>query len=295
MSTLLVLGNAGFDLGSAVPHLPRAGETLVAGRTDRAPGGKGLNQAVVAARAGAATVLVAPVGSDAAGAELVRVLGDEALARFDAIVQTTATDQSILMVAPDGENCILSFGPAADAFSPDAAAAAVAGLGPGDMLLMQGNFGLETTRAAMTAARGRGARVMFNPAPLRWDCAGLLSLCDVLVANAGEAEGITGRGGPEAASALYAEGVGIAVVTLGASGAVVADREGERRFAAAPADVVDTTGAGDTVCGVLAAGLLAGETVDAAMRAALRAAALTVSRPGAFAALPRAEEVRGRA
>jgi ribokinase len=295
MSRLLVLGNAGIDLVCPVPHLPRAGETVVADGQGRAPGGKGLNQAVVAARAGAAVHFVAPVGRDAAAGELSAALAGEPLAALHCLPRAAPTDLSVLMVAPDGENSILSIGAAADSLTVAEAEAAVAELTGADMLLLQGNLSADATLAAARVATARGARVLLNTAPLRWDVAPLLPLCAVVVANAGEAEAITGRTGPAAAEALHRAGAALAVVTLGAGGCVTADAGGPRHHPALPATVVDTTGAGDTFCGVLAARLLAGQPVQAAIGAAQRAAAITVSRPGAFAALPDAAALRAEA
>jgi ribokinase len=292
MSRLLVLGNAGIDLVCPVPHLPRAGETLVADGQARAPGGKGLNQAVVAARAGAAVHFTAPVGRDGAADELRAILGAEPFVGLSLLPQAAPTDLSLLMVARDAENCILTLGAAADALSAREAEAAVAELGPRDMLLLQGNLSFEATAAAMRAALARGAQVMLNTAPLRWDMAPLLPLCALVVANAGEAESLTGRRAAAAAEALHRAGAACAVVTLGAGGCASAGVEGNRHHPAHAAQAVDTTGAGDTFCGVLAARLLAGQPLAAAADMAQRAAALAVSRPGAFAALPSAAELR---
>ena len=295
MSRLLVLGNAGIDLVCPVPHLPRAGETVVADGQSRAPGGKGLNQAVVAARAGATVTFVAPVGRDAAAAELAAALANEPFQALHWLPLAAPTDLSLLMVAPDGENSILSLGAAADSLSAAEAEAAVADLVAGDMLLLQGNFSATSTLAAAQNAVSRGARVILNTAPLRWDVAPLLQLCAIVVANAGEAEAITGLTGPAAAEELHRAGAALAVVTLGAGGCVTASAEGLQHHPAAPATTVDTTGAGDTFCGVLAAWLLAGQPVPAAIAAAQRAAAITVGRPGAFAALPDAASLRADA
>ncbi|MBO1078306.1 PfkB family carbohydrate kinase [Roseomonas haemaphysalidis] len=292
MSRLLVLGNAGIDLVCPVPHLPGAGETLVADGQSRAPGGKGLNQAVVAARAGAAVLFAAPVGRDAAAAEVSAALRAEPLASVSLLPQDAATDLSLLMVAPDGENCILTLGAAADALSPAAALLALEPLQQGDMLLLQGNLSAPATLAAVQAARGRGASVMLNTAPMRWDMRPLLPLCAVVVANDGEAAAITELHDGAAAAALHAMGAGCAVVTLGAGGCAMAGPGGLRRHPAQPARAVDTAGAGDTFCGVLAAWLLRGHAMDDAVAAAQRAAAVTVSRPGAFASLPTAAELK---
>jgi ribokinase len=223
---LLVLGNAGWDVVCPVAHLPRPGETLVTTGHRRAPGGKGLNQAVVAARAGAAVTLVAPIGADAAATDLVRRLAHERL-RFEPVPQPEDTDQSLLMVAPDGENSILSFGACADALAAAQAEAIADRLAPGDWLLLQGNLSLPATHAALRRARARGARTMLNPAPLRWQVAALLPLCDVLVANTVEAFDITGQRGDVAARALHVAGVAHAIVTLGAAGCAIADARGQ--------------------------------------------------------------------
>lgn len=292
MSRLLVLGNAGIDLVCPVPHLPRAGETLVADGQARAPGGKGLNQAVVAARAGAAVHFTAPVGRDGAAEELRAILGAEPFAGLSLPPQDAPTDLSLLMVARDAENCILTLGAAADAFPVREAESAAAMLGSGDMLLLQGNLSFAATEAAMRAALARGAQVMLNTAPLRWDMMPLLPLCALVVANAGEAEALTGRRAGAAATALHQAGAACAVVTLGAGGCVSAGVEGSHHHPAQAVAAVDTTGAGDTFCGVLAALLLAGQPLPLAAERAQRAAALTVSRPGAFAALPSAAELR---
>jgi ribokinase len=291
MSRLLVLGNAGIDLVCPVPHLPRAGETLVAEGQTRAPGGKGLNQAVVAARVGAAVHFIAPVGRDTAAAELGDILSREPFAALSLLPGGAPTDLSVLMVARDAENCILTLGAAADALSVEEAGSAVLLLDAGDVLLLQGNLSFAATGAAMRAAQARGAQVMLNTAPLQWDATPLLPLCTLVVANAGEAEALTGRREAAAAEALHHAGAACAVVTLGAGGCVSAGAEGTRCHPAQTVNAVDTTGAGDTFCGVLAALLLAGQELAAAIGMAQRAAALTVSRPGAFAALPSAAEL----
>jgi ribokinase len=292
MKRLLVLGNAGIDLVCPVPHLPGAGETLVAQGQSRAPGGKGLNQAVAAARAGATVHFVAPVGQDGGATELEVALRAEPLAGLALLPQAAPTDLSLLMVAPDAENCILTLGAAADALAPEAAVEALAPLREGDMLLLQGNLSAAATEAAMHAARARGALVMLNTAPLRGDPRPLLTLCAVVVANAVEAQAMSGRRAAAAAEALHQAGAACAVVTLGAGGCVTAGAEGTRHHPAQPAKPVDTTGAGDTFCGVLAALLLQGHALAAAVEVAQRAAAVTVARPGAFAAMPGTAELR---
>ncbi len=285
MSRVWVLGNAAMDFGVAVPRLPVAGETLVGRDPQRAPGGKGLNQAAVAARAGARVRFLAPLGRDAEADEVAAALAGEPFEALDLPRLAGPTDRSVLMVLPDGENCIVSSGGCADALDPAVAERFAAGCAADAMLLMQGNLSFAATLAA---ARASGGRVMLNTAPLCWDVRALLPLCAVVVANAVEAAAITGS---VRAAALRDAGAGLAVVTLGAGGCCWADASGERALPAAAARAVDSTGAGDAFCGVLAALLAQGWASEAAIAVAQRAAARTVERRGAFAALPTAAEL----
>jgi ribokinase len=286
MTRILVLGNAGLDICLTLPHLPRPGETLVAARTARAPGGKGLNQAVVAARAGGHTIFAAPVGEDADADTIAAALQAEPFAALHLPRLPQPTDLSILMVAPDGENSIVTIGACAAALGTDAAAAFAATAEPGDLLLLQGNLSEAASVAAALAATARGARLMVNAAPLLWPQATLLDLATYFVVNAVEAAGITGQENEAAAAALREYGPSVAIVTMGAAGCVAADAAGTRRHAARPAAAIDSSGAGDAFCGMLAAMLAAGAPADAAIDAGQTAAALSVARPGAFEALP---------
>ncbi len=288
--TLFVLGNAGVDLSLALAHLARPGETAVASGGVRAPGGKGLNQAVAAARAGARVRFCAPVGDDAEAGFVAQSLAVEPLAELRLLRRPGPTDISVVMVAGDGENSIVSLCRCADTLSEADAAAFAGGMAPGDWLLMQGNLTAAATSAAMRAARGR---VMLNAAPLRWPVAPMLPSCAVVVVNRGEAEAATGLADAgDAALRLRAQGCAAAVVTLGAEGCVWADADGVGRLPAIPVQPLDTTGAGDTFCGVLAARLASGQALPDALTAAQRAAALSVTRFGAYAALPTAAELR---
>jgi ribokinase len=289
---VFVLGNAGMDLSLMLPRLPAPGETLVAGQVRRAPGGKGLNQAVVAARAGARVRFAAPVGADEDAREIAAALRRETFEMLHLVAMPQRTDQSILMVAPDGENCIVTAGACANALAEEAARGFAAEMAPGDLLLVQGNLSLAATLAACAAAVGCGGQVMINVAPLRWSPAALLGLCDLVVVNESEAAGMTGAAGEAAAIRLVEMGARRAIVTLGAAGCVVADAAGVAAVGGVAADAVDTTGAGDTFCGMLAAARAAGSGWREAIGPAQRAAAITVTRHGAYAALPSATELR---
>jgi ribokinase len=292
MGRVLVLGNAGLDISLAVPRLPERGETLLGDGVGRAPGGKGLNQAVTAARAGVDTRFLAPIGRDAQAAEIGATLATETSLVFEQALSDQVTDFSLLMVMPDSENSIVSAGPCATSFSAAEAEAFAAKAGPGDVLVLQGNLSQAATLAALRAGFARGATTLFNPAPLWWDVQPLLPFCSMVVANRGEAEAISGSAEPGAAAALIRQsGVAAVIVTLGASGCLLSEKDRVTRFDATPVEAVDTTGCGDTFCGVLAAALAIGRPIGEAIDLAQKAAAITATRAGAFAALPSAEEL----
>ncbi len=293
MNRLLVLGNAGLDISLPVPCLPQAGETLVGGPRSSAPGGKGLNQAVVAARTGLAPVCFhAPLGHDAEADLIETRLRQEGFTALELPRCPGPSDLSVLLVSPDAENCIVTSGACAAGLPASDAARFASGARPGDWLLLQGNLTASATMAALLAAKAAGARTMLNTAPLLWDAVPMLPHCSVVVANAIEARQLTGQDGPAAAAALHAAGVALAIVTLGSAGCVAAGPDGGRHYPARPVQAVDSSGAGDTFCGVLAAMLAGGRGAPQAIACAQHAAALTVGRQGAFAALPTTAELR---
>ena len=291
--TIHVVGNCTIDLILSVERFPAPGETLIAHAMRRELGGKGANQAVVARRCGGQVRLTAPLGNDGDGDWAARALAAEGLDPAALVRVAAPTDLSLIYVAADGENTIVSTASAADLVTPALAVAALAAATPGDWLMMQGNLSLAATGAALAAARAAGARTLLNPAPVRWAAAELWPLCDLVVVNRIEAATLTGRGEPAAAlAALLAAGVGTAVVTLGVGGVSwsTADDSGARP--AEPVAAIDTTGAGDSFCGTLCAALAAGAALPQAIEAASRAAGISVQRPGTHASLPTGAEAR---
>jgi ribokinase len=277
MNRVVVIGNAGLDLRLAVPRLPLPGETLIGAEAARAPGGKGLNQAVVAARCGVPVRFCAPLGNDAPQAdEVERGLATE---RFEQLVLPRLphpTDFSLLMVLPGGENSIVSTSACSLALTSAAAEPALSALGPGDVVLLQGNLALDVAGALLAAARRAGATTVFNPAPFWPGAEKLVAYCSLVIANRLEAKAL--------GAALDAVA---SIVTLGADGCVFDGRT----FAAEKVAAIDTTGCGDAFCGVMAAALARGLAIEAAIAFAQKAAALTATRPGAFDALPSREEL----
>lgn len=292
--SVIVIGSANLDTAVAVPRHPGPGETILAGDAVSGAGGKGLNQAVAAARSGAETWFVGAVGDDAAGARLRDVLLDDG-ARLRVAVSERPTGTAFVMVADGGENAIVVV-PGANG---DATAlrreveAAMTGLEAGDVVLAQLEVPLDIVREGLSAARARGAMTVLNAAPSAELPAGTLDAVDVLVVNQHECLDLAGPEytSVEDAAVRLADLVGTVVVTLGAAGAIVRTGQDVARIDAFPVDAVDTTAAGDTFCGVLAARLAAGDDLLLAGRFASAAAALCVQRPGASASAPTLSEI----
>jgi len=281
LGSVLVVGSINADLVVTVGRLPQPGETVSGGSFARHGGGKGANQAVAAARAGATVRFVGAVGDDDLGQAAVAELEAEGIdasgveRRGDA-----ATGVAAIVVDADGENQI-AVAPGANALvSPGAAGRAAERLSAQDVLLMNLELGDEALLAAVSAAPGR---VIVNPAPARSLPDAVLARGPLLTPNEGEALALSGEGDdPEASARVLAARTGAAVVvTLGADGVLVCLDGTVERLPAPEVEVVDTTGAGDVFSGTLAAGLADGlELRDAALRA-VAAATAAAGRSGA--------------
>jgi ribokinase len=292
MPTLHIVGNVCIDSTLRVPRFPHPGETLVALSSETGLGGKGANQAIAAARAGAEVVLYAAIGADEAGARVQRALAAEPLTPR-LVVGDRATDTSIVLVRPDGENMIVSDTSMALSFEPHRVGELERSLRLGDIVLLQGNLDATATAACIRLARQSSAAVVLNPSPLSADSVFEWPLIELVIANAGEIEALTGEREADAgALVLRSLGAGAVVVSLGALGALLVDGDGIFEIAAPIVEATDTSGAGDVLCGV-AVGLIAqGFSRQEAFSRATAAAALSVMRRGAFASCPSREEIK---
>ena len=286
MSRVVVVGSINVDLVVAAGHLPRPGETVVGGTFARHLGGKGANQAVAAARAGASVLMIGAVGTDADGDESVAALRAEGIdvsriRRVDA-----PTGVAIIAVAPDGENQIVVASGANALVSADDAWFANLPPGPGVMLTCL-EVPIPTVVAAVAAASLIGMQAVVNPAPAQALPPEVLASGAILTPNAEELLEMTGTHDMEAGiSSLIAAGALAVVVTRGAKGAVLAHDAQRSYIRGREATVVDTTGAGDTFSGVLAAWLASGHELGDAADAANCAAGLSVTRAGARDGMP---------
>jgi len=275
--SVCVVGSLNFDIICRVDHLPTPGETVTGSSLSRLPGGKGANQAAAAARAGAKTVFIGAVGRDEPGDIVVAALMDRGVdvsgvKVFDHI----ASGHAFISVAESGENSIVLAPGANAALTPEhVIQAASAGHA---VLLAQLECPLETVAAAFQAAPG--AIKILNAAPALEGCRALLPLIDILIVNISAA-----------ARGLMARPDQVVVVSLGAAGAVAVLAERIELIEGRPAKAIDTTGAGDCFCGVLAAKLAEGAGLREAMVWANTAASLSVERPGALPAMPTREEI----
>lgn len=285
--TLLVFGSVAADLVFALPELPAPGHTVLGPGYRALPGGKGANQACAAAWDGAGTGFAGAVGADAL-AEValagMRAAGVD-LSRLATVAAPTAC--AAVCVDPAGRNQI-AVGSGANLLAR-AAQVEEAALTPATILLLQMEVDPPETAALIRRARARGGRIILNLAPAAALPAEVLRAIDLLVANEHEADWLAARLGCDAAPVALRDALGVDVaVTLGEAGAAVATGAGLLRIAAFPVPVVDTTGAGDAWCGVLAAALDRGLPLPAALRRASAAGALACTRPGA--AMPRRAE-----
>ncbi|WP_299357874.1 ribokinase [uncultured Paracoccus sp.] len=283
--TIYNLGSINIDQVYRVATLPRPGETVAARQHSTGLGGKGANQSIAGARAGRQVRHLGAIGRDHDWA-LERLRGCGVDVRGIARLADSATGHAIILVEDSGENAIVIHPGANHAVPLDLVTAHLAGIGPGDTLLLQNETVHQVPAAEL--ARAAGARVIYSAAP--FDVAAIrcvLPHVSILAVNAGEAAAAEA----ELGSSLPIEGM---LVTRGAAGAEYRDLHTGRvtwqpAFEVTP---VDTTGAGDCFAGWFAAGLDAGLPLAETLRRAAAAAALQVTRPGAADAMPHAAEVR---
>jgi ribokinase len=290
--TVHVVGNACLDTLYRLRRFPEPGETVVADGMAEDLGGKGLNQAVAAARTGARVRLLAAIGSDRPGEAVVERLAAEGVDAAGLVRLDCLTDRSMIQIDAAGENTIVSVTGCADRFAPPQGTDLDTALKAGDLLLMQGNLRIAAVRDGFALARKRGAGTVLNPSPIRDSYAAVLPLTDLLVVNRGEACRLGGDADPHrAAQTLLRRGAAMIVVTLGAAGASLVTAEGRRDFPAPAVTAVDTVGAGDLLCGVLAGLLDRGAAIETALPASIHAAAIGVTRPGVLSSFPSRAEI----
>jgi len=297
---VVVVGSSNTDLIVQSRRLPAAGQTVIGGALTRAPGGKGANQAVAAARAGAEVRFVGKVGDDDFGKQALANLEAEGIrVRNLGIERGAPSGVALILLDESGEN-LISVAPGANlklkaADLEDAERAFRAA----SIALFQLENPLSAVRRGIAIARRHGCRVILNPAPApeRKLPVGLLRQVDVLTPNSSEAAALTGRpvrsvsSAYRAAEALHEMGVETVIITLGSKGAVVATGKARYSVPALKVKPIDTVGAGDAFNGALACALAEGQQLADAVRFAAAAGGLAVTRRGAQPAMPRRTEI----
>ena len=288
---IAVIGSINMDMTLKASHLPGKGETLRAEGLCYVPGGKGANQAVAAARLGAQVELFGCVGTDGNGAALLESLQREGIeTAFIRRTEAAPTGLAVVTVG-DQDNTILVVTGANDLVTPEYLDSIKSRLLLADLVVLQLEIPLETVEYAVDFCHSHGIRTILNPAPARPVPESLLQKVSYLTPNRQETAALFGEDIPwREALKRYP---GKLVVTLGEEGAAACLPSGELLlFPARKTEVVDTTGAGDTLNGALAVQLAAGKDLREALRFANAAAGLSVRRLGAREGMPSMDEVR---
>jgi ribokinase len=299
-SSVWVIGSSNVDLIMKMARLPDRGETITNAEFTQTFGGKGANSAVACARAGAPTVFVNAVGSDPYAPTLLEYMTESGVDVQHVRRETDVpTGHALVMIGGNGDN-YLSVAPGANyRLFPEHIVGLEEKIASASRILIQNEIPPETNRAVREVAAKHGIPISWNFAPaITVDPAEFQSI-ETLIVNETEADAIaeaaalTLRSGkPEAlAGALRTLGPARVIITLGAAGAVAATVQGTQRIPSLPVHAVDTTGAGDTFCGALAAALATGKDIAEALGFASTAAALSVTRLGAQPSCPTRTEI----
>lgn len=273
-----VVGSANLDLVATVQKLPGPGETVSGDSYAEYAGGKGLNQAVAAARAGARVAFVGAVGSDAAGSVLRSVIADDGIDASHLDTAAVPTGRALIGVAATGENSIIGV-PGANGTVTGAGAPTAR------VVLVQLEVPVAAVELVLRDARSVGSLTVLNPAPAQRIDESILRLCDIVVPNEHEIDQI---GGVDRLLGLGARAV---IVTLGSRGADLHSPDGVTHIEAFVVNAVDTTAAGDSFCGALCARLAAGDELAVALRFACAAGALCAMKAGAVPSIPKRAEI----
>ncbi|MGV9453901.1 ribokinase [Streptomyces sp. NPDC003635] len=294
MTDIAVLGSTNMDLVAFVEKAPQRGETVTGREFRTIPGGKGANQAIAAARAGATVSMIGAVGNDSFGTRLRSTLEHSGV-ETDHLRTTEGPSGTAHIVVDDhGGNAIVVI-PAANGTVDHLAPGDEGLIASADALLLQLEIPLAAVLAGAEAARAHGVRTILTPAPAQPLPVELLNATDLLLPNEHEAATLTGRTDPRSAALALLDEVPEVVVTLGAAGSLYVARGAEPLTVPAPqVTAVDTTGAGDTFAGALAVALTEGRPMPDALAWAGAAAALSVQRPGATESMPYRPEIEAQ-
>lgn len=293
MNKIVVIGSLNMDLVTSAAKIPAPGETVIGGDLRTVPGGKGANQAVAAARAGAQVSMVGHVGDDVFAQQLLTGLRRDGVDCTQVTPVASASGVALIVVDHSGQNSIVVAPGANGRVTPADIDAAAPVIAAADVMLLQLEIPLESVARAAALGKQHDVTVILNPAPAQPLPRALLANVDILVPNESETSTLTGMPAATideiraAATHLRDQGLPTVIVTMGGRGALMASTSGQRHYHAfAVAPVVDTTAAGDAFVGGLAAALARGEALSNALVWGSAAGALAVTKAGAQPSLP---------
>ena len=287
MRPVLVIGSLNMDLVARCTCLPTMGQTVFGDDFFTAPGGKGANQAVAAARLGARVAMAGCVGADEFGRALTNGLRGAGVGTDNVLSVDRPTGTALITIDAQGSNTIVVISGANAACDIAQVERALADMDDPGLLLLQNEIPAEATAHAIRVAHAAGWFVILNPAPARALAKELLPLIDIIAPNESEATAITGLDASDRAKArvaarhLVSQGARSVLITLGGDGAIYCDPARCLHCPAVPVQAVDTTAAGDAYLGALGAALATGRELPDSLGFAAAAAALSVTRLGA--------------
>ncbi|MHC5060528.1 MAG: ribokinase [Planctomycetota bacterium] len=295
---IVVVGSSNTDMIIKVPWIPKPGETILGGRFSTAPGGKGANQAVAAARAGGDVTFLARIGDDMFGQK-----AKEGFVKDNINVDCILTDENepsgvaLICVDEEGENIIAVAGGSNAKLTPEDIEKQSEVLSSADILVGQLETPLDTIYKAFSIASAAGVKAILNPAPAQELSDELLSCVSILTPNESEAELLTGikvdseAGAAKAADVLMGKGIETVLLTMGSRGAYIATAEFKELIAGFKVKAVDATAAGDVFNGALAVAIAQEKPLREAVSFANAAAALSVTKLGAQPSAPTKEDI----
>ena len=293
-----MIGSANIDFIMQLPHLPQKGESVTEGVFRQMYGGKGLNQALAARRAGAPVTPVVSLGDDSFGQNILATCLKEGMDDTAVVLHPDSPCGTAMIYIDENSDNTIGIAMGANALlSVEQVEKAESAIAESGILMLQMEIPDEPMIRAVELAKRHDAEVMLNYAPFRKSSLALDENIAILIVNETEAGWLTQsrvesvEEAEKAAVRLLEKGHRLVVVTLGKNGSILADKDGIRRNPAFKIEAVDATAAGDTFCGALAAALVEGMELDAAARLASAAGALCASRLGAQASIPRREEI----
>tara|TARA_R110002050_G_scaffold169807_1_gene301639 strand:+ start:15682 stop:16608 length:927 start_codon:yes stop_codon:yes gene_type:complete len=297
MNKVLVIGSSNTDLIARLERFPVAGETVEGKHFLQAMGGKGANQAVAAHRLGGDVKFITSLGKDANGENALRQFRSEGLdVEASLIVEDIPSGTAMIWVDDSGENCIVVTPGANKRLLPEYILKKRDEIVSADILLLQMEIPLDTVKVICELASDAGKKIILNAAPACKIDAEVLQKISVLAVNETEAEIISGEkidnvGEEGVVDRLLELGAKAVVLTLGKKGCIMKDKDRHYVIPAFNVEAIDTTAAGDTFCGALAAELGRGNHWKQALNFASAASAICVTRLGAQPSVPSEQEV----